>query len=162
MYIQGNFGSKTLLYSFKRRKGWESETKQVKMDFWKSVWAEDPNLRRAWADFKLKPGFLRLCPVVSDTSKDKDCAFHSLCPFSSLWPPSQERFSFLTSKQISLSAFCVCCLNPLLCTSKKPLAPFSLWPYAVEYSSYFSSFPSLKGPSKHSYEFSHMSCLHHC
>lgn len=113
MYIHGNFGSETLLLSFKRREGWESERRWIKRDFWNSGWAEDPNLSQAWADFKVKSGCLGLCPVVSDTSKDTDYAYHSVCPFSSLWPSLLERFSFLTSNQISLNfSFCLLCQLP--------------------------------------------------
>lgn len=167
-------GARRLL-SFKRRESWESGRKWVERDFWKSGWAEDPNLSRAWADFKVKSGCLGLCPVVSDTSKDKDCysfslsfsffLFHSLSTFSSLWPPSLEKFSLPTSKQISLNFFLT--LVSVASTLSHVL-PRSLWlhfpcnhPYTVEYSSYFTLFISLNGLSKHSYQFSNMSCLHH-
>lgn len=167
MYIQCNFGSKTLLLSFKRREGWESGKNGMKGISGSLVWLkiQIPVMRGLTSKLnQVAQGCVQWFQIPPRT---KIVPTNVFVPLPAFDLPHWKGFPSLHSNKflwISLSAFCVSFLSTLRC-----VLPSSLWlhfpcnrPHVVEDSSYFSLFPSLKGLSKHSYQFSHMSCLHHC
>lgn len=124
------FGARLCCFHLRGEKAGNWRKNWVERVLWMPDWAEDPNPSPGWASFEVRSG-CQGCVLWFQVSPGTKILPTSLSlPFAAFDHPHWRRIFFRTTKQISQNfSFCLLCplpLRPLLCASKKPLAPSPL------------------------------------